>query len=59
MRFLGLVEFGRDVTAAELRSGYDAVVYAVGAADDRRLGLNDDWADGRDDIWSSPSVREC
>lgn len=39
VRFLGLVEFGRDVTAAELRSGYDAVVYAVGAADDRRLGI--------------------
>ncbi len=39
VRFLGLVEFGRDVTASELVSAYDAVVYAVGAADDRRLGI--------------------
>jgi ferredoxin--NADP+ reductase len=39
VRFLGLVEFGRDVTAAELRGAYDAVVYAVGAADDRRLAI--------------------
>ncbi len=39
VRFLGLVEFGRDITAAELLAGYDAVVYAIGAADDRRLGI--------------------
>ena len=39
VRFLGLVEFGRDVTAAELVAAYDAVIYAVGAADDRRLGI--------------------
>ncbi len=39
VRFLGLVELGRDVTAEELRSAYDAVVYAVGAQDDRRLGI--------------------
>ncbi len=39
VRFLGLVEFGRDVTAAELVASYDAVIYAVGAADDRRLGI--------------------
>lgn len=39
VRFLGLVEFGRDVTAAELRDAYDAVVYAVGAQDDRHLGI--------------------
>nr|WP_300151186.1 FAD-dependent oxidoreductase [Propionicimonas sp.] len=39
VRFLGLVEFGRDVTADELRSAYDVVIYAVGAQDDRRLGI--------------------
>ena len=39
VRFLGLVEFGRDVSAAELVASYDAVIYAVGAADDRHLGI--------------------
>lgn len=39
VRFLGLVEFGRDVTATELLASYDAVIYAVGAADDRHLGI--------------------
>lgn len=39
VRFLGLVEFGVDVTAAELLRAYDAVIYAIGAADDRRLGI--------------------
>lgn len=39
VRFLGLVEFGRDVTAAQLLGAYDAVVYAVGASDDRHLGI--------------------
>ena len=39
VRFLGLVEFGRDITAAELVAAYDAVIYAVGAADDRHLGI--------------------
>jgi ferredoxin--NADP+ reductase len=38
-RFLGNVEVGRDVTHAELRDLYDAVVYAVGAQTDRRLGI--------------------
>ena len=27
--------------------------------DDRQLKLNDNWADYRDDSWSSPSVRDC
>ncbi|MGC3994953.1 MAG: FAD-dependent oxidoreductase [Propionicimonas sp.] len=39
VRFLGLVEVGRDVTPDELHAAYDAVVYAVGAADDRHLGI--------------------
>ncbi|WP_335936119.1 FAD-dependent oxidoreductase [Streptomyces sp. PTD5-9] len=33
------VEIGRDVTAAELAAHHDAVVYAVGAAAARRLGV--------------------
>ncbi|QPP08331.1 FAD-dependent oxidoreductase [Streptomyces bathyalis] len=35
---LGL-EVGRDVTAEELAAHHDAVIYAVGAAADRRLGI--------------------
>jgi ferredoxin/flavodoxin---NADP+ reductase len=38
-RFFGNVEVGRDVTQAELERLYDAVVYAVGAQTDRRLGI--------------------
>ena len=38
-RFLGNVEVGRVVTHEELRGLYDAVVYAVGAQTDRRLGI--------------------
>ncbi|MFE0775192.1 FAD-dependent oxidoreductase [Streptomyces sp. NPDC058861] len=33
------VEIGRDVTAEELAAHHDAVVYAVGAPADRRLGI--------------------
>lgn len=39
VRFLGLVECGRDVTPAQLRDAYDAVIYAMGASDDRHLGI--------------------
>jgi ferredoxin--NADP+ reductase len=38
-RFLGNVEVGRDVTHGDLCRLYDAVVYAVGAQTDRRLGI--------------------
>ncbi len=38
-RFLGNVEVGKDVSAAELAAHYDAVVYAVGSPGDRRLGV--------------------
>ena len=38
-RFLGNVQVGRDVSAFELSRLYHAVVYAVGASDDRRLGI--------------------
>ena len=37
--FLGNVEVGRDVRLEELRSFYDAVVLATGAARDRRLAI--------------------
>ena len=39
VRFFGNVEVGRDVTLEELRSLYDAVVLATGAACDRQLGV--------------------
>lgn len=39
VRFLGHVEFGRDLTREDLRRFYDAVVYAVGASSDRNLGI--------------------
>jgi len=39
VRFLGGVELGADVSAAELRERYDAVVYCTGAMVDRRLGV--------------------
>ena len=38
-RFVGNVEVGRDLTHADLTRLYDAVVYAVGAQTDRRLGI--------------------
>ncbi|MFG3439704.1 FAD-dependent oxidoreductase [Nonomuraea sp. NPDC047897] len=39
VRFLGGVTLGEHVSAAELLSAYDAVVYATGAMVDRRLGI--------------------
>jgi len=38
-RFLGNVEVGRDLTPEDLTRLYDAVIYAVGAQTDRRLGI--------------------
>src|SRR5262245_37149015 len=38
-RFLGNVEVGKAVSHEELLDAYDAVVYAVGAQSDRRLGI--------------------
>jgi ferredoxin--NADP+ reductase len=38
-RFLGNVELGRDLHQSDLARLYDAVVYAVGAQSDRRLGI--------------------
>jgi len=38
-RFLGNVEVGKDVSHGELVGLYDAVLYAVGAQTDRRMGI--------------------
>jgi ferredoxin/flavodoxin---NADP+ reductase len=38
-RFHGNVELGRDISRAELAERYHAVVYAVGAQTDRRMGI--------------------
>src|SRR6185436_12528328 len=38
-RFFGGLELGRDITRAQLRERYHAVVYATGSADDNRLGI--------------------
>jgi ferredoxin/flavodoxin---NADP+ reductase len=38
-RFIGNVEVGRDLTHTDLTRLYDAVIYAVGAQTDRRLGI--------------------
>ncbi len=39
VRFAGHVEIGRDVSIAELRELYDAVVLATGAGEERPLGI--------------------
>jgi ferredoxin/flavodoxin---NADP+ reductase len=38
-RFFGNVEIGRDIEPAELRRHYHAVIWAVGAQSDRRMGI--------------------
>jgi ferredoxin--NADP+ reductase len=38
-RFLGNVEVGRDLAHEDLTALYDAVIYAVGAQTDRRMGI--------------------
>ncbi len=39
VRYLGNVAYGADLTLEDLRRHYSAVVFAVGAATDRRLGV--------------------
>ncbi|WP_037969098.1 FAD-dependent oxidoreductase [Streptosporangium amethystogenes] len=39
VRFLGGVEFGKDIGVADLLDCYDAVVYCTGAMVDRRMGI--------------------
>ena len=38
-RFFGNVEFGKDLTHADLRQHYDQIIYAVGAQADRKLNI--------------------
>lgn len=38
-RFFGNVNFGRDITHADLSRHYDQIVYAVGAESDRKLNI--------------------
>lgn len=38
-RFFGNVEFGRDVTLADLQAHYHAIIFATGAPTDRPLGV--------------------
>ncbi len=38
-RFYGYVEFGKDVSPADLREYYHQIVYATGAQTDRRMGI--------------------
>ena len=39
IRYLGNVEYGRDITWTDLRRHYDAVVFSTGAPEDQRLGV--------------------
>ena len=39
VRFMGNVEVGSDISHGELRACYDAVIYAVGASDDKPLAI--------------------
>src|SRR2546428_12701789 len=38
-RFYGGVEFGKDVTRADLRAHYHQIFYSTGAQTDRRMGI--------------------
>jgi ferredoxin--NADP+ reductase len=51
-RFFGGVELGTDISRAELRERYHAVLYAVGSADDNHLGIP-----GEDRPGSYPATR--
>jgi ferredoxin--NADP+ reductase len=46
LRFYGNVEFGRHVTIDDLRSHYNAIVYAVGTPVDRTMGIPGEDLDG-------------
>ncbi len=46
VRFFGNVEVGRDVSVAELRQRYDAVVLATGCSTDKTLGIKGDGKKG-------------
>lgn len=46
VRFLGNVSVGTDIDISELKRLYDAVIIAVGAAGDRKLGIKGEDLDG-------------
>lgn len=39
VRYFGNVEFGKDITLADLQRHYDQIIFATGAQSDRRLGI--------------------
>ena len=45
-RFYGNVEMGRDITHADLSAYYHAIIYAVGARTDRRMGIPREYLPG-------------
>jgi len=45
-RFFGNVELGRDITHADLSAYYHAIIYAVGARTDRRMGVPREYLPG-------------
>lgn len=45
-RFYGNVEFGRELTHEDLQAYYHAVIYAVGARTDKRLGIPKEYLPG-------------
>lgn len=47
-RFFGNVTVGRDISVEELRGSYHAIVYAVGAQSDRKLGVPGEELEGSD-----------
>lgn len=46
IRFLGNVEFGRDLTVADIPRLYHAVIFATGALADRELGIDGEHLEG-------------
>jgi ferredoxin/flavodoxin---NADP+ reductase len=45
-RFYGNIELGRDLTHEDLKAYYHAVIYAVGARADRRMGISREYLPG-------------
>jgi ferredoxin--NADP+ reductase len=45
-RFYGNIEFGRELTHQDLRAYYHAIIYAVGARTDKRLGIPKEYLPG-------------
>jgi ferredoxin--NADP+ reductase len=50
VRFMGNVEVGSDISHGELKACYDAVIYAVGASDDKPLAISGEQLPGS---WSA------